>query len=85
MEIRRENVKDFLRWAFLDTKEPYPTHDEELEEYVGEVEKLLRRQLEPGRGKAKCLRLTHDKVEMLHRSLTWYFVSYLYGKHVIAQ
>ncbi|KAB5518707.1 hypothetical protein GE09DRAFT_1208261 [Coniochaeta sp. 2T2.1] len=30
------------------------------------------RKLEPGRGKAKCLRLTYDKVEMLHRSLKWY-------------
>ncbi|KAK2470050.1 hypothetical protein H9L39_18198 [Fusarium oxysporum f. sp. albedinis] len=30
------------------------------------------RKLEPGRGNAKCLRLTLDKVEMLHRSLTWY-------------
>ncbi len=46
-EIKRENVKDFLRWAFLNTKEPNPTYDEELEEYVGELEKLLSRQLEP--------------------------------------
>ncbi|RFU78946.1 ribose-phosphate pyrophosphokinase [Trichoderma arundinaceum] len=71
-EIRRENVKDFFRWAFLNSGEPDPAYDEELEEYIGEMEKLLGRKLEPGRGVAQCLRLTLDKVEMLHRSLIWY-------------
>jgi len=73
-EIKRENVKDFFRWAFLNTGDPGPEHDEELEEYASELEKMLGRKLEPGRGNAKCLRLTLDKVEMLHRSLTWYLV-----------
>lgn len=73
-EIKRENVKDFLRWAFLNMAEPDPVYDEELEEYVGGLERLLGRQLEAGRGNAKCLRLTLDKVDMLHRSLTWYLV-----------
>ncbi|KAJ3453283.1 hypothetical protein MRS44_017530 [Fusarium solani] len=71
-EIKRENVKDFFRWAFLNSGEPNPAYDEELEEYIGEMEKLLGRKLEPGRGNAQCLRLTLDKVEMLHRSLIWY-------------
>ncbi|QPH01371.1 hypothetical protein C2857_005571 [Epichloe festucae Fl1] len=71
-DIKRENVKDFFRWAFLNTGEVDVTHDEELEEYVGGMEKLLGRKFEPGRGDAECLRLTLDKVEMLHRSLTWY-------------
>ena len=42
--------------------------DEELEEYVGEMEKLLERKLEAGRGNTKCLRLALDKFDMLHRS-----------------
>ncbi|KAH8652818.1 hypothetical protein BGZ61DRAFT_468571 [Ilyonectria robusta] len=71
-EIKRENVKDFFRWAFLNTGDSDPAHDEEMEEYAGEMEKLLGRKLEPGHGNAQCLRLTLDKVEMLHRSLTWY-------------
>ena len=75
-EIKRENVKDFFRWAFLHSGEPDPAYDEELEEYVGEMEKLLGRKLEPGRGNAQSLRLTLDKVEMLHRSLTWYLVRF---------
>jgi hypothetical protein len=61
-EINRENVKEFLRWAFLDTGDHVEEHEEELEEYLGELEKLLGRKLEPGRGSAKCLRLTLDKV-----------------------
>ena len=77
MEIKRENVKDFFRWAFLNTGDPDPAHDEELEEYAGEMEKLLGRKLQPGRGNARCIRLTLDKVDMLHRSVAWYMVSFL--------
>ncbi|KAJ3453221.1 hypothetical protein MRS44_018876 [Fusarium solani] len=76
-EIKRENAKDFYRWAFLNIAEPDPAYDEELEYYTGEMEKLLGRKLEPGRGNAKCLRLTLDKVEMLHRSLTWYLCVFI--------
>jgi hypothetical protein len=75
-EIKRENVKDFFRWAFFNTGGSDLVDDEELEEYIGEMEKLLGRKLEAGRGNAKCLRLTLDKVDMLHRSLMWYLVSF---------
>jgi hypothetical protein len=74
-EIKWENVKEFFRWAFLNTGVPNTVDDEELDEYVVEMEKLLGRKIEPGRGNAKCLRLTLEKVDMLHRSLTWYLVS----------
>lgn len=74
-EIKWENVKDFFRWAFLNTGEVDREYDEELEGFVKETETLLQRKIEPGRGNAQCLRLTLDKVEMLHRSLTWYGVS----------
>lgn len=73
-EIKRENVKDFLRWAFLNMRHHDPAFDEELAEYVAELEKLLGRKFEPGYGKATCLRLTYDRVDMWHRSLTWYMV-----------
>jgi hypothetical protein len=74
-EIKRENVKDFLCWAFLNKGEYDLAEEAELEEYVAALEKLLQRNLEEGRGKAKPLRLTLDEVDMLHRSLTWYLVS----------
>ncbi|KAH8757942.1 hypothetical protein F5883DRAFT_502531 [Diaporthe sp. PMI_573] len=76
-EIKRENVKDFFRWAFLNTAEADPAYDAELEEYVSDMETMLGKKLEPGRGNAKCLRLTLDKVEMLHRSLTWYMCVFI--------
>jgi hypothetical protein len=75
-EIKRDNVKDFFRWAFLNTGEASATEDKELEEFVGELETLLKRKIQPGRGNANSLRLTLDKVDMLHRSLTWYWVSF---------
>jgi hypothetical protein len=74
-EIKWENVKEFFRWAFLNTGVVDPEDDEELNGYCRDMEKLLGRKLEPGRGDAECLRLTLGKVEMLHRSLTWYLVS----------
>lgn len=76
-EIKRDNVKEFFLWAFFNRGGPPGDDDEELEEYISAAEKLMGIQLEPGRGKARALRLTLDRVDMLHRSLTWYSVSSL--------
>lgn len=73
-EIKKENVKEFFLWAFFNRGGPPGDDDEELEEYIAATEKLLGRPIEDGRGKAKPLRLTLDKIDMLHRSLIWYFV-----------
>ena len=73
-EIRRENVKEFFCWAFLNKSSYGILDDEELEEYTTAMEKSLGRNLLPGKGKATSLRLTLDKVKMLHRSLLWYMV-----------
>jgi hypothetical protein len=75
-DIKRENLKEFFLWAFFNRGGPPGDDNEELEEYVAATEKLLGRPIEGGRGNAKCLRLTLDRVDMLHRSLTWYCVSY---------
>lgn len=73
-EIRHDNVKEFLAWGFLGKSTWSTVEDEELEQYVKEMEKdLLGRELLPGRGSAKSLRLTVDKFEPLHRSILWYF------------
>ncbi|KAI9804009.1 MAG: hypothetical protein M1833_000290 [Piccolia ochrophora] len=76
-DIKRDNVKEFYSWAFLDTDTPKPDDDEELEEYVDGIEETLGRRIEPGRGKAKCLRLTLDKVDMRHRPLIWYLAVFV--------
>ena len=74
-EIRRENVKDFFCWAFLNKSSFGTLDDDELEEYATEMEKALGRNLPPGRGSATSLRLTLDRVNMHHRPLLWYLVS----------
>jgi hypothetical protein len=73
-EIKRDNMKEFFLWAFFNRGGLPGDDDEELDGYVDATEKLLGRPIEEGRGKAVCLRLTLDKVCMLHRSLLWYFV-----------
>ena len=74
-QIKRDNVKEFFCWAFMNKGAYGILDDEELEEYVDEMELRLGRKLELGRGDAKSLRLTLDSVNMLHRSLLWYMVS----------
>jgi hypothetical protein len=74
-EIKRENLKEFYRWAFLNTGVANPTDDWELEEYVQKFEEYTGHKLEPGYGKASAIRLTLDKVDMVHRPLVWYLVS----------
>ncbi|KAI1383913.1 Alpha/Beta hydrolase protein [Hypoxylon trugodes] len=75
-EIRRDNLRDFILWAFFDRWPGNESEDEEeeLDGYVEAMENLLGRRLEPGRGKAEGLRLTLDEVETRYRSIAWYFV-----------
>lgn len=74
-EIRRENIKQFFCWSFLN-KSDYGMHDnQELDDYANQLEKVLGRELPPGKGNAVALRLTLDKVQMLFRPLIWYLVS----------
>ncbi|KAL8999106.1 MAG: hypothetical protein Q9169_001994 [Polycauliona sp. 2 TL-2023] len=65
-EIRRENVKEFLCWSFLNKRDYGLLDDEELEDYTNQVETILGRSLPSGKGNAKALRLTLDTVPMLH-------------------
>lgn len=74
-DIKWENVKDFYRWGFLNAADEHAAHDEELDVYVQGIEDVIGRKLEPGRGSAKCIRLTIDPVKMIHRPIVWYFVS----------
>jgi hypothetical protein len=81
-EIKRENLKEFYRWAFLNTGVANPTDELELEEYVQKFEEYTGHKLEPGYGKARAIRLTLDKVDMVHRPLVWYLVSPLHADEV---
>ncbi|KAI1398047.1 Alpha/Beta hydrolase protein [Hypoxylon fuscum] len=76
-EIRRDNVRDFILWAFFDRRPGQESEEDdlELEEYIVLVEKYLGHKLKPGRGKAEGLRLTLDEVETRYRSVVWYFLA----------
>ncbi|GAB7348397.1 hypothetical protein MBLNU459_g6831t1 [Dothideomycetes sp. NU459] len=71
-DIKRENVEEFVVWAFFNNMVT-DEDGEEIESYLQEMETLLGRKLEPGRGSAKSLRLTLDDVGCSHRSLLWYW------------
>jgi pimeloyl-ACP methyl ester carboxylesterase len=75
-EIRRDNVREFLLWAFFDLDASHCLLDDEVEQelagYVERVERLINRGLQPGRGSAKCLRLTFDAIDTRYRSVLWY-------------
>ena len=73
--IGRENIKEFFRWAFFDSAIFEPEYDEEIDDYVANVEETLGIEFQPGRSDVKCIRLTIDRVGALHRSLSWYMVS----------
>lgn len=85
-DIRRENIRDFILWGFFDRDRvigdgpihgPGPEDDditEELESYICKTETALERKFLPGRGPAKCLRLTLDAVNQRYRSVLWYVI-----------
>lgn len=73
-DIKRENIKEFFRWAFLSLHYHDPSYDEEVEQYLVDFEDRSGLRFEAGRSDVKSLRLTSDPVRALHRSLTWYSV-----------
>lgn len=72
--IKRDNVKEFLLWAFMSTDLADHTYDNEVESYVQKLENRMNAKIPSGRAQIRCMRLTLDKVNALHRSLSWYFV-----------
>lgn len=78
--IKRDNVKDFIRWAFFGpghTWEQDQRNEEEIETYTTEIEKMIGRKLSPGRMDVKSLGQLLNEAGGLHRSLLWYTVSSL--------
>ncbi|GLB05105.1 hypothetical protein AtubIFM57258_011136 [Aspergillus tubingensis] len=70
--IRRDNVKDFIRWAFFTpgyVQERDQQNEGEVETYVTEIEKLTGRELPPGRMDVKSLGQLLNEAGGSHRSL----------------
>lgn len=74
--IRRENVKDFIRWAFF-SPEQVQEYEPEVEAYMRHMEKMLGRELPSGKTDAEGLGPMLHEVDALHRSLLWYTVGCL--------
>ncbi|KAI0198564.1 hypothetical protein F4808DRAFT_256584 [Astrocystis sublimbata] len=75
-DIRRENVWEFISWAFFDRHPGNETVEEheELDEYVAMIERRVGYQFQPGKGRAESLRVTLDKIKMNYRSVLWYVI-----------
>jgi hypothetical protein len=73
-DIKRDNIRDFFAWAFLNSATPVPAYDAELDGYIERLERAIGREFAPGRSSVRCLRLSVDNAAILHRSLIWYFV-----------
>jgi hypothetical protein len=73
-DLRRESLKEWLLWAFFNREGPPGDDDEELEGYLESIEEVLGRNIKPGYGPAKTLRLNFDKIKVSHRSLLYYLV-----------
>ncbi|KAI4195165.1 MAG: hypothetical protein LQ348_002491 [Seirophora lacunosa] len=76
---RRENVKKWFCWAFMNRATWDEAEDDELEEYVRQTETVAGERIPPGRGEAKSLRITIDDFTTLHRPLMWYI--FMVGGH----
>jgi hypothetical protein len=72
--IKRENVKDFIRWAFFHPVQALEQHEPEVEAYTRDTEKLFGRELPLGKDNVKNLGRMLNEVDALHRSLLWYTV-----------
>ncbi|KAI2673850.1 transcriptional regulator family: Fungal Specific TF [Penicillium roqueforti] len=73
--IKRDNVKDFIRWSLFGPDhilEQDQQHEEEIETYTVEIEKLIGRKLSPGRMDVKGLGRLLNEAGGSHRSLLWY-------------
>lgn len=74
-ELKRDNITEWIQWAFFNTDANDPLFEDEVDSYVMQLESRLGMHFLPGRADIRCIRLTMDKVDTLHRSLTWYTVS----------
>ncbi|KAM3513473.1 hypothetical protein MY11210_002861 [Beauveria gryllotalpidicola] len=75
-DIHRDNVREFLRWAFFEAEDDELAEATvaELDGYVAALGDRLGHRFAPGRGRATSLRLTLDPVTTAYRGLAWYGV-----------
>jgi hypothetical protein len=72
--LRTDDVKLFLAWGFLNKTCIEQCDFEELDEYVGFLERLMGRRLEPGGSPLQPCRVSTDMMGLQHKSLLCYAV-----------
>ncbi|KAK4159445.1 hypothetical protein QBC43DRAFT_327275 [Cladorrhinum sp. PSN259] len=81
-EIHRDNVREFLLWAFFDhdhddNSTPLsPESESQINSLITQCETLLNQKFPPGRGPptTRSLRLTIDPIQTRYRSVLWFFI-----------
>ncbi|KAI0351556.1 alpha/beta-hydrolase [Trametes cingulata] len=75
--IKRDNLVEWLVWAIFGTHREHIRDEwvDELQGYVDKMESLLGRKIEEGWDHTvRCMKVTLDPVDMVHRPLLWYFI-----------
>ncbi|KAH9941213.1 uncharacterized protein BXZ73DRAFT_88379 [Epithele typhae] len=75
--LKRDNLIEWLLWAFFGAPQigMQDEWEEEIDGYVQKLEDKFGFKLEHGwNEKAKCLKLTLDPVDAIHRPLLWYLI-----------
>ncbi|EKM52202.1 uncharacterized protein PHACADRAFT_148672 [Phanerochaete carnosa HHB-10118-sp] len=78
--IRRENVIEWILWAFFSSTRDQLVEEwwAEIEDYIRALETLLGRNIEPGRNEEiKCMKVSLDPVYALHRPMIWYSIVFI--------
>lgn len=72
--LGREDVKDWIYWRLWNSTVRQSQDEEELEQYMSRVEKLLDMQFPEGHGKHISMNVTMEPLRMMHRPLFYYQV-----------
>ncbi|KAL9634845.1 MAG: hypothetical protein Q9164_003843 [Protoblastenia rupestris] len=73
-EIGGGNVKEWLAWGFFNKASWEAEDNDELKEYITELENSLGRRFVSGRKAATPMRPTLDDVNISHKSLLYYIL-----------
>ncbi|KAH9900781.1 Alpha/Beta hydrolase protein [Cubamyces lactineus] len=75
--IKRDNMIEWLLWAIFGTHREGLKDEwaEELQGYLRKMESLFGHEMEDGWDQTvRCMKITLDPVDMIHRPLLWYFI-----------
>jgi len=72
--VRADDIKDLMAWAFCYKTRGTPADDDELNGYLDRAEKILGRTFRPGRGLYRPSQVSTDPLNLQHRPFLFYVV-----------